>query len=225
MTGAGASIGSRPCRAALAVEQREVVGRVVDDDRDAGGEAARAAPAVISATTTAGRPPLAPRALGRDAVHGGRALGDLDSRIGQPVPASDHVARVVEHGDARRDDPAGLDVDARRLEIEDAEPRAPVGHALSVAAQTDTPARRSGWCGTGRRAIGVDWSVPRQRGSAAVRRVADVEPVEALGAEGEVELSVVADGRELAAAEEVEGGRARVVRHRDIAPRPGCARS
>ena len=110
----------------LVLEQREVVRRVVGDDRDAGIQQ-RAQRLDDLGDDLGGRSALGAGVLGRDAVDGGRALGDLDAGIGEPVARADDRARRASSSPtcavtmrSRRH------VDAGRLEIEHADDLDPV---------------------------------------------------------------------------------------------------
>src|SRR5690606_22594649 len=115
------------------------------------------------------------RSFGGDAMHRRRLLGDLDSGVSQPAAGLYRVAFTVDDSDVRRDDPRGLHVNARGLQVENAESVMPrVAHTLTLLPTT------------------------------GMSRRADVQPVEALGGEGERDGAVFGNARELRAAEQVE---------------------
>jgi hypothetical protein len=83
-------------------------------------------------------------------MHRGRSGGDGDARVGEPSAGRDLVPSTVEQTHVCSDDPVVLDVDARGLEIEDADPRRPVRgrsggrHDLTVEQGTDIARTRRG---------------------------------------------------------------------------------
>ena len=88
----------------LVLEQREVVRRVVGDDRDAGIQQ-RAERRDDLADDLGRRAPLRAGVRGGDAVDGGGALGDLDARDRRTSRARWMTrARGIQQADVRRDD-------------------------------------------------------------------------------------------------------------------------
>jgi hypothetical protein len=113
--------------ARLAVEAGEVEARVERDDGDA-GEQLLGEQRDDLLDRLARLPSLRAGALGRDAVDGGGAGGDLDPRVAQPR-VEDRRPAVADDAHGGRDDAVRLAVDSRRLQVKCGEATLVPAHA------------------------------------------------------------------------------------------------
>ena len=109
----------------LVLEQREVIRRVVRDDRDSLIQEGAEGHHHGGDDLCRGRAVRA-RMGGRHTVDRRRAFGDLHSGIGEPVTRADHPARGIQHSDMGGDDAVGRHIDAGGLEIEHADDPGPL---------------------------------------------------------------------------------------------------
>ena len=131
MTGPGPGRGVMSVAQRLALEEGEVVGGVVRDDRQAAARGIRQRGDDLGDGRDGGLA-LEPRPLGGDAVDERRRGGDLDAGVDEPLATLEHLAVGADHAHVGGHDAAGVDVDAGGLEVEDGEGVGPAGAARGI---------------------------------------------------------------------------------------------